>query len=59
MPQKQILRELKYSSLNINLMAPYFDFSDLENPVKYHLDDQKYLFFDESYTHIMDLTVRK
>ena len=40
-------------------MTPYFDFSDLENPVKYHLDDQKYLFFDESFTHIMDLTVRK
>ena len=40
-------------------MTPYFDFSDLENPVKYHINDQNYLFFDDKIGHIMDMSVRK
>ena len=58
-PYEQILRKLQYSTLNINVLAPYFDFRDLENPIKYHINDQHYLFFDYQNTLIMRMDIRK
>ena len=40
-------------------MKPYFDYSDMENPIKYHIDDTHYLTLNFNTAYIMDMYVRK
>ena len=40
-------------------MKPYFDYSDMENPVKYHIDDTHYLTLNFNTAYILDMYVRK
>ena len=41
------------------LLTPYFDFNDLENPIKYQLSDLQYMVLDSSYFYSANLKVRK
>ena len=40
-------------------MKPYFDYSDIENPVKYHLDESYYMTLQFNAAYIMNMYVRK
>ena len=40
-------------------MTPYFDYSDIENPVKYHIDDSNYLTLNTDYFYTMNMFIRK
>ena len=40
-------------------MKPYFDYSDIENPIKYHVDDSNYLIINFGAAFMMDLYIRK
>ena len=50
---------LDNSILNIFIIKPYFDYSDIENPIKYHIDDTHYLALNFNTAYIMDMYVRK
>ena len=41
------------------LLTPYFDFNDLENPIKYQLSDLQYLILDSSYFYVSNVKIRK
>ena len=41
------------------ILKPYFDYSDIENPIKYHIDDSNYLFLSVKGAYILDMYVRK
>ena len=40
-------------------MTPYFDYSDIDDPVKYHIDDSRYIALDLGYLNIMEMFIRK
>ena len=50
---------LDNSILNIFIIKPYFDYSDIENPIKYHIDDTHYLALNFNTAYILDMYVRK
>ena len=41
------------------IMTPYFDYSDIDNPVKYHLESSHFLVLNNDYFYIMNMFVRK
>ena len=47
------------SFLQIMILKPYFDYSDIENPIKYHVDNSNYLYLNYGTTYFMDMYVRK
>ena len=58
-PYEEAVRVLQDSIVNILIMTPYFDYSDIENPVKYHIDDSNYLTLNADYFYTMDMFIRK
>ena len=40
-------------------MKPYFDYSDMENTIKYHIDDTQYMVLNFNAAYLMDMYVRK
>ena len=40
-------------------MTPYFDYSDIENPVKYHMESTNYLALNSDYFYVMNMFIRK
>ena len=58
-PYEEAVQELTGSIVNFLIMTPYFDYSNIENPVKYHIDDSHYLFLNANYFITMDMFIRK
>ena len=50
---------LNNSLLEMLIIKPYFDYSDIENPIKYHIDDSHYLFLHFNAAYLMEMYVRK
>ena len=40
-------------------MTPYFDYKDIDSPIKYHVDDSYLMVFNVELFHTMDMYVRK
>ena len=59
MPYEHNIAMLNNSIINMVIMKPYFDYSDIENPVKYHLDDSYYMSLNFNAAYVMDMYVRK
>ena len=58
-PYQEAIQELKGSIVNLLIMTPYFDYSDIDKPVKYHIDHSHYLILNIDYLYIMDMFIRK
>ena len=59
MPYNEVLSALSGSIVNILIMTPYFDYSDIDNPVKYHMEQNQYLVLNTDYFYIMNMFIRK
>ena len=40
-------------------MTPYFDYSDIDNPVKYHMDDRQYFVLNYEHFYITNMYIRR
>ena len=40
-------------------MTPYFDYSDIENPVKYHMEANHYFVVNTDYFYVTNMFIRK
>ena len=40
-------------------MTPYFDYSDIDNPVKYHMESNHFLVLNNDYFYVMKMFIRK
>ena len=58
-PYQDNVNRLNNSILEMLIVKPYFDYSDMENPIKYHIDDTNYLFLNFDAAYILEMYVRK
>ena len=57
-PLNQAINALQNSIVNLYTMTQFFDFNDIDNPVKYHFDDNSIVLNSAGY-NILEISVRK
>ena len=53
LPQEYITSIVQNSFVDVFILTPYFDFNDIENPIKYQLTESQYMILDSSYYYIL------